>query len=97
MRSVEEMPKINYHDWDLHDQGSLDAERFKEKVKEAVRKNLKDLIIDESIISQQGNKKIKVPMHGLREYYFNNHLIEHGYCRSCATEAIKYVSELLNK
>jgi len=54
---------------DIHDlrrKGELDAERLKEKVREAIRKDIKKYIIDESIISEQGDKTVKIPLQGLK-------------------------------
>lgn len=57
-------------DWSLHRKGEIDQERHKRKVKEAIRKNLADLVSEESIIMPQGDKVIKVPIRSLDEPKF---------------------------
>jgi len=48
--------------WDLRQPGRRDSTRHRERVRRAIRDNLRDLISEESIISSHGGKKIKVPM-----------------------------------
>jgi sporulation protein YhbH len=50
--------------------GRADAARHREKVKEAIRKNLPGIISDEAIITRKGNKVVKVPIRGLKSYHF---------------------------
>lgn len=57
-------------DWSLHRQGYLDQQRHDEKVREAVRENLADLITEESVILSDGETIIKVPVRSLEEYRF---------------------------
>lgn len=70
---------VNQDDWSLHRKGYFDQSRHKEKVKEAIKKQLGDLIIDESIILSDGKKTMKIPMRSLEEFRFrydynkNNH------------------------
>lgn len=47
-----------------------DRRRHKELVEESIKKNLGNIIAEESIIGQSGNKKIKIPVKGIREYSF---------------------------
>lgn len=47
-----------------------DRRRHKELVEESIKRNLGNIISEESIIGQSGNKKIKVPVKGIREYSF---------------------------
>ena len=62
---------IVYHqDWDLSDKGKKDAERHRNKIDDAIRKNVRDVIGEESIITQKGKKKIRVPVKGLKDYRF---------------------------
>ncbi len=56
--------------WDLRRRGLKDSIRHDERVKEAIRENLKDLIAEESIITSNGGKKIKVPIRYLDQYHF---------------------------
>jgi len=48
--------------WSLRQPGRRDSTRHRERVKRAIKDNLRDLISEESIISSNGGKKIKVPM-----------------------------------
>ncbi len=57
-------------EWDLFRRGRLDQERHHELVREAVRKNLKDLVSHGDLIVQEGGKKVRVPVRELREYRF---------------------------
>jgi sporulation protein YhbH len=57
-------------DWSLHRQGQMDQERHLEKVREAIKKNLADIITDESIITSDGKRLVKVPIRSLNEYRF---------------------------
>jgi uncharacterized protein len=61
---------ISRHDWTLHRKGSIDQERHKEKIREAIKKNLADIVSEESIILSDGKKVIKVPIRSLDEYRF---------------------------
>lgn len=57
-------------DWSLHRKGYLDQERHREKVREAIRNNLADIISEESIILSDGRKVVKVPVRAIEEYRF---------------------------
>ena len=61
---------VSREDWSLHRKGYLDQSRHKEKVQEAIRKQLGDLIVDESIILSDGKKAMKIPMRSLEEFRF---------------------------
>jgi sporulation protein YhbH len=61
---------ISRHDWSLHRKGSVDQERHKQKIREAIKKNLGDIVSEESIILSDGKKVIKVPIRSLDEYRF---------------------------
>ena len=61
---------ISHHDWSLHRKGSIDQERHKQKIREAIKKNLGDIVSEESIILSDGKKVIKVPIRSLEEYRF---------------------------
>lgn len=56
--------------YDLHKEAHRDAQRHKEKLKDAFKKSLHDIISEENIISTDGNKKIKVPIKSLDNYKF---------------------------
>jgi sporulation protein YhbH len=65
---------IAREDWSLHRQGQMDQERHLEKVREAIKRNLADILSDESIITSDGSRTIKVPIRSLNEYRFRyNH------------------------
>ncbi len=57
-------------DWSLHRKGSIDQERHKEKIKEAIKKNLPEIVSEENIILSDGKRMIKVPIRSLDEYRF---------------------------
>ena len=61
---------ISQHDWSLHRKGAIDQERHKAKIREAVKKNLKEIVSEESIILSDGKKIFKVPIRSLEEYRF---------------------------
>ncbi len=48
----------------------MDQERHQEKVKEAIKKNLADIVSQESIITSDGKRMVKVPVRTLNEYRF---------------------------
>ena len=48
--------------------GHQDQQRHMEKVKEAIKNNLPDLISEESIIMSNGREVIKIPIRSLDEY-----------------------------
>lgn len=52
------------------DRAASDRLRHREKVREAIRKNVGDIIAEESIIGQARDKIVKVPIRGIREYRF---------------------------
>ena len=54
-------------DWSLHRKGHIDQERHKQKIKEAVKKNLADIVSEENIILSDGKSIIKVPIPSLDE------------------------------
>ncbi|WIG61987.1 MAG: UPF0229 protein YeaH [Ktedonobacterales bacterium] len=61
---------ISQHDWSLHRKGQTDQERHKQKIREAIKKNLADIVSEESIILSDGKKIVKVPIRSLEEYRF---------------------------
>tara|TARA_B100000902_G_scaffold399816_1_gene472733 strand:+ start:217 stop:1422 length:1206 start_codon:yes stop_codon:yes gene_type:complete len=52
------------------DRSAADRKRHKEKIDRAIREGIKDVVADESIIGQDGSKKIKIPVKGIKEYQF---------------------------
>ena len=52
------------------DRSAEDRRRHKELVEESIKKNIGNIIAEESIIGQSKDKKIKIPIRGIREYQF---------------------------
>jgi|TARA_Y100000310_G_scaffold216751_1_gene217824 hypothetical protein len=52
------------------DRAASDRGRHKKKIEKAIKESIKDVIAEESIIGQNGKKKIRIPVRGLREYRF---------------------------
>ncbi len=61
---------ITREDWSLHRKGEIDRQRHREKVRQAIKKNLADIVSEESIIMHDGRKIVKVPIRSLHEYHF---------------------------
>lgn len=61
---------ISHEDWSLHRQGQMDQERHAEKVREAIKNNLGEIVSNESIITSDGRRLVKVPIRSLNEYRF---------------------------
>lgn len=59
---------ISQEDWSLHRKGFEDQQRHKEKVQEAIKNNLPDLITEENIIMSNGRDVVKIPIRSLDEY-----------------------------
>lgn len=61
---------VQRNDWSLQRKGIIDQERHKERVRDAIKKNLGSIVSNESIILSDGKKTVKVPMRSLDEYKF---------------------------
>lgn len=61
---------VSQEDWSLHRKGYEDQARHQEKVQEAIKQNLPDLVSDESIVLSDGRRTIKVPIKSLDESHF---------------------------
>lgn len=61
---------VSREDWSLHRKGYNDQARHQERVREAIKNNLPDLVSDESIILSDGRKTVKVPIKSLDEAHF---------------------------
>lgn len=59
---------VSQENWSLHRKGYQDQQRHMEKVKDAIKNNLPDLISEESIIMSNGREVIKIPIRSLDEY-----------------------------
>ncbi len=56
--------------WELRRRGLKDSLRHDQRVKEAIRKNLRELIAEEAIITSDGTKRVKIPLRYLDQYRF---------------------------
>ena len=61
---------IQRNDWSLQRKGIIDQERHKDRVKEAIKKNLGSIVSNEAIILSDGKRSVKVPIRSLDEYKF---------------------------
>ena len=52
------------------DRAASDRVRHKKKIDKAIKESIKDVIAEESIIGQNGKKKIRIPVKGIKEYRF---------------------------
>ncbi len=52
------------------DRSASDRRRHREKIDKAIREGVTDIISEESIIGQNGKKKIKIPVKGIKQYKF---------------------------
>lgn len=59
---------VSQENWSLHRKGYLDQRRHLDKVKEAIKNNLPDLISEENIIMSNGRDLVKIPIRSLDEY-----------------------------
>ena len=61
---------LQKNDWSLHRKGPIDQARHNERVKEAIKGNLGQVVGEESLITSDGKKIVKVPIRSLEEYKF---------------------------
>jgi sporulation protein YhbH len=52
------------------DRSAGDRQRHREKLRRSLRENIADIIAEESIIGRDGDKIVKVPIRGIKEYRF---------------------------
>jgi len=52
------------------DRSAGDRLRHRKKVRDAIRENIADIVAEESVIGQSGDRIVKVPIRGIREYRF---------------------------
>src|SRR5712692_11526407 len=57
-------------DAERSDRSAGDRLRHRQKVREAIRQNIADIIAEESIIGKDRDRIIKVPIRGVKEYRF---------------------------
>ena len=54
----------------IADRSAADRARHKQKIEKALKEGIKDIVAEESIIGQDGKKKIRIPVKGIKEYQF---------------------------
>ena len=64
------MSSVFSHHKTIADRSASDRRRHKEKIERAIREGIHDIVAEESIIGQDGKKKIKIPVRGIKEYKF---------------------------
>lgn len=52
------------------DRSASDRSRHKQKIEKAIREGVHNIVSEESIIGQDGKKKIKIPVRGIKEWQF---------------------------
>lgn len=52
------------------DRSASDRQRHKHKIEKAIREGIHDVVAEESIIGQDGKKKIRIPVRGIKEWQF---------------------------
>jgi len=63
------MAIISHDKWDTQ-KGTKDAARHQKKIDKAIREQVKNVIGEESIITTEGGRKVKVPVKGMKDYRF---------------------------
>jgi uncharacterized protein len=63
---------LSHQDWSLHRRARVDEARHREKLKEAIRDNLNDIVSDGAIITSDGQKTVRVPIRGLELPHFRH-------------------------
>jgi uncharacterized protein len=61
---------VHRNDWSLQRKGQIDQDRHKERVREAIKKNLGSIVSNEALILSDGKRRVKVPIRSLDEYKF---------------------------
>ncbi|MFB4212042.1 sporulation protein YhbH [Shouchella sp. JSM 1781072] len=59
---------VSEENWSLHRKGFQDQRRHQEKVQDAIKKNLPDLVSEENIVLSNGKDVIRIPIRSLDEY-----------------------------
>ena len=52
------------------DRSASDRSRHRKKIEKAIREGVHNIVAEESIIGQEGKKKIRIPVRGIKEYQF---------------------------
>lgn len=64
--------------WELRRRGMKDSERHDARVKDAMKKNLRELISEEAIITSDGTRRVRIPIRYMDQYRFKyGHPQEH--------------------
>jgi sporulation protein YhbH len=61
---------VSHADWSLHRKGFVDQQRHNERIKEAIKQNLRSIVSREDIILSDGKTIVKVPIRSLEQYKF---------------------------
>lgn len=61
---------ISKEDWSLHRKGEDDQRRHQQKIRDAIKSKLPELISNESLILSNGKSKVHIPIRSLEEYRF---------------------------
>ena len=54
----------------IADRAASDRSRHRQKIEKAIKESIRDVVAEESIIGQSGNKKIRIPVRGIKESRF---------------------------
>tara|TARA_Y100000592_G_C5449562_1_gene307945 strand:- start:434 stop:1630 length:1197 start_codon:yes stop_codon:yes gene_type:complete len=54
----------------IADRAASDRSRHRKKIEDAIKESIKDVVAEESIIGQNGKKKIRIPVRGIKEHRF---------------------------
>ena len=54
----------------IADRAASDRSRHRQKIDKAIKESIRDVVAEESIIGQNGKKKIRIPVKGIKEHRF---------------------------
>ena len=54
----------------IADRSSADRTRHRKKIEDAIKESIRDVVAEESIIGQNGKKKVRIPVKGIKEHRF---------------------------
>jgi len=54
----------------IADRSATDRARHKKKIEKAIKEGIHEIVAEESIIGQDGKKKIRIPVRGIKQYRF---------------------------
>ena len=61
-----------HDDWGLSQKGITDAQRHRDKIDDQLRKGIRDVIAEESIITRRTGKTVRIPVKGLKDFRFKH-------------------------